>query len=104
MNYWKQYVRYLRKSHKHIQHVHAVFFAGTITCILAAIILYSQYGFWNQRYTRENDFIPATNTEETMEPPSEMIASFMEEVSTRFGTIKQNIGTLLEGKDSYSQE
>lgn len=46
----RSYIRHVRKQGEHIQRFHAVIFAGTITFLLAALILYAQYGFWHTVY------------------------------------------------------
>ena len=80
--------------------MHALFFAGGITALIASVILYSDYGFWHETY-RADDL--TVREEETFNPesPGESFASFMEEARRRFGTIGKAGSSFLEGKETY---
>ena len=38
------YIEFLKKQSRHAQHVYGVIFAGTITALVASVILYEDYG------------------------------------------------------------
>ena len=99
----KGYIKYLRKQNKHIQRVHAVLFAGIITAFIAFFILYTDYGFWHERYNRQDDVV-ATTTPDVPESPSEAISHFFSEARFRFSSIGSSTASLLEGKDIYTKE
>ena len=65
----KHYIAFLRRQPAHMQHIYAVIFAGSITALLAAIILYVDYGFWHERYVRNEE----AATLETKDPPNHLL-------------------------------
>lgn len=87
--------------------MHAAVFAGAITCALGAAILYSQYGFWHQKYSSEDDLLVQTssiNSTETMTSPTTALSDFFKEASMRFTAVTDTMSSFLEGKDTYSQD
>lgn len=98
---WKKftleyYLRYMRRQSKHVQNIHAFVFAGTLTSIVAAFILYTDYGFWHETYVSD-DLVAEQKTE--IESPGESLSNFLTEAKTRFSSIQ--FSGLLEGKESY---
>lgn len=99
----KRYIKYVRKQNKHVQHVHGVVFAGAITSVIAAVILYTDYGFWHERYVSE-DVLLEQQAAESMKSPGQTMASFWQEAKERFGGIGKAGSELLEGKEQYTKE
>lgn len=99
--------------------MHAFFFSGTITLIAASCILYSQYGFWNDRYiaTSENDLVATdikTKSPE-IESPTTMMGAFLQEARNRLNSLPviqasstdaSTVGksSFLEGKEVFDRD
>jgi hypothetical protein len=102
----KGYIRYMRRQPKHMQHVHAFIFAGAITCIIAGFILYTDYGFWHEKYNINDDLIikekTSTSTIEN-ESLSEMFSNFWKEAHIQIDDISKTGAGLLEGKETYTR-
>lgn len=106
---FKSYIAFLRRQPKHVQHVYAAIFAGGITTLIAVIILYVDYGFWRERYLREDVVIVSTttavvsNTDNYIDPesPSKMFSRFFGEAGNRLKNISTSPQNLLKGKESY---
>lgn len=98
----RRYLRYIRKQNDHIQHVHAFAFAGILTSLIAGFILYTEYGFWHERYVAD-DGLEVVETSFTPESPSESISSFWAEAKERFSWIGKPDGGFLEGKETYNK-
>lgn len=83
-----------------MQHVHAVAFAGIITTLLTAVILYTDYGFWHETYVAEevSEKIEESNKEHSS------WGSFFTEAKVRFSKIGTDGVNLLEGKETYRKE
>jgi hypothetical protein len=98
---YRHYVRYLRKLPTHMQHVHAFVIAGTITGLIAAFILYTDYGFWHEKYQRDD-----AATDAAVDVPSrsmtETLSDFFGEASSRLSKVKQSGSGFLEGTDTYT--
>lgn len=80
----KSYVRHVRKQNPHIQRVHAVVFAGTITALLGAAILYTQYGFWHNSYERSDEKIVQETVQAEVGSPAEIFGRLFAESKVRF--------------------
>ena len=96
----RNYIRYIRKQPKHVQHVHAFVFAGAITAIIAGSILYMEYGFWRDRYIRGGE-------QETIvqdEPPSQILSRFWSEAKKQVSNVGSSNTSFFEGKESYVSE
>lgn len=96
----------MRKQPKHIQHMHAIVFAGSVTALLAGIILYTNYGFWHERYQRADDLAVGTtvaNSPVASESLGEMLSRFWGEASVQFGNVGDKGASLLEGKETYTR-
>lgn len=101
------YLAVLRRQPSHMQHVYAAFFAGAVTVLIAAIILYFDYGFWHERYSRTELVETNAVVEDSMvtvQSPTEMLGGFFKEASQRLQSIKTGSSSLLEGKDVYTRE
>lgn len=102
----KHWLAFLRRQPNHMQHMYALLFSGVVTAILGAAILYFDYGFWHERYSRSE--VMVTNTEVKAAPevttisPGEMLGSFFKEATIRVQAIKET--TILEGKEIYLKE
>lgn len=98
----RYYLRHVRKQNKHIQHVHAIAFAGIITALIAGVILYAEYGFWHETYVAE-DALVVTNTNTLDESSGYSWGSFFAEAKERFGNIGTTSASFLEGKETYKK-
>jgi hypothetical protein len=100
------YIEFLRKQPEHMQHVYAVVFAGSITMLIACVILYVDYGFWHEKYIRDrddtNNLTVATPTEP--ESPSTMFSRFFGEAKDRFQSIDTSGSDFLKGKETYTND
>lgn len=100
------WLAFLRRQPKHMQHVYALTISGIITTMIAASILYIDYGFWHERYDERETLVVV----DTYEPQSQVVPeSPMEMLSRFFGEARvqlQNVNTsgkqLLEGKEVYT--
>lgn len=99
----KNYIKYMRRQGKHIQRMHAFIFAGTITFSIAAVVLYYDYGFWHDRYSRNEGSLTVTSTTTMHETPSEALSRFFGEAKNQFTTIKKPSVSIFEGKETYSK-
>ena len=102
----RHYIAFLRRQPRHMQHVYAAIFAGTITVLLGVIILYYDYGFWRTRYDRNEKILEKDTTDPmvTVLSPSKMIGGFFKEAGTRFKTIKKDSSNFIQGKEEYKQD
>lgn len=92
----EHYIRYMRRQSKHVQNVHAVVFAGTITGLIAAVIMYTDYGFWHERYVSDDLVVAQKNQ---IESPGEALSSFFSEAQSRFSSIQ--FSGMFSGKETY---
>lgn len=99
----RHYIRYIRKQSVHIQHVHAFGFAGVITSLIAAFILYTEYGFWHETY-RSDDALEVVQGSVSGESESRSWGEFLSEAKARFNEIGTEGATFLEGKETYKKE
>jgi ABC-type lipoprotein release transport system permease subunit len=99
---FKAYIRYLRKQKAHVQHVHAIVFAGTITLALAVTILYVQYGYWHGSYERKE---VVETSEETVltETPKETLVRLFAEGKTRFNDAVSTLSPLEGGEVTFDR-
>lgn len=101
------YITFLRRQPEHMQHVYAAIFAGSITMIIAAFILYVDYGFWHETYSRQ-EVIEVKDTTEpmvTVQSPGDMMGGFFKEARDRVQTINiSSPSNVLKGTDSYTRE
>lgn len=106
----RHYISVLRRQPAHMQHVYAIIFAGSITALIAGIILYADYGFWHEKYSRSEvlEIQEETDTTDpmvTVESPAKMIGGFFREASLKLKSIDVSVPEgLLEGSDSYSRD
>lgn len=104
------YIVILRRQPAHIQHMYAALFAGTITMLFAVIILYFDYGFWHEKYSRNEigiEVYSATSTDNDtviVSSPSDMIGNFVKEARDKLHGISNGKADILEGKDTYIRE
>lgn len=91
------YIHYMRRQSKHVQHLHALAFAGTVTAVIAGVILYADYGFWHETYRRQ--------PETPVEPVStkESFGDFLKEAKSKFGEIGNASANLLGGKETFTR-
>lgn len=99
----RHYIRYMRKQNKHIQHLHAIAFAGVITALITGFLMYTEYGFWHERYVAE-EVLTTTSPLLEAESPSQSLGRFFMEARDRFGSIGSVGADLLEGKETYIKE
>ena len=101
------YIALLRRQPEHLQHLYAIIFAGSITILLAAVILYVDYGFWHEKYSRADgiEVIDTTEPMVTVRSPGDMIGSFFTEASNKLKTIDVSASAeVLTGKETYTNE
>ena len=101
------YIEFLKKQSRHAQHVYGVIFAGTITALVASVILYEDYGFWHEKYRSGDALVineSQTGVREQPESPKEMLARFFEETKEQFGKINTPSKDLFNGKEVYRNE
>ena len=91
-----------------MQHVYAFIFAGSITTLVAAFILYVDYGFWHEKYTRsevsEETSYRSNNEEHSVESPSQTLSRFISDAKVQLQSISSSKEGLLEGKEVYIKE
>jgi hypothetical protein len=98
------YIEFLRKQPEHVQHVYAVIFAGSITILLACVILYVDYGFWHEKYIKSrDDTSDLTVTPSEPESPGTMFSRFFGEAQDRFKTIDTSGSDFLKGKETFTR-
>jgi hypothetical protein len=89
-----------------MQRVHAVAFAAIVTGLIATFVLYTDYGFWHEKYSRTQED-NATSTPMVVESPSEAFSHFFSEARTRFSNVGASVSSsskgLLEGKETYTK-
>lgn len=100
------YIAFLRRQPEHMQHIYALVFAGSITALIAFVILYVDYGFWHERYKRDDMVVVGTSTlietsSQSPESPSEMLSRFFGEAKTRLKNIDTSGIEMLQGKETY---
>jgi hypothetical protein len=104
------YIEFLRRQPEHMQHIYAVIFAGSITLMLAFVILYVDYGFWHETYVRgEVETISLENSqpnkpEANVQSPKDMLGDFFKEAAEKLERISISSTTLPTGKDTYKRE
>jgi hypothetical protein len=96
------YLRHVRRQSKHVQHLHAVVFAGLITALITSVILYTDYGFWHETY--KADSLVAEEASFKAETESRSFGEFLREAKARFGSIGTAGANLLEGKETYTRD
>lgn len=101
------YIEFLRRQPEHAQHVYAVIFAGSITALIAFVILYVDYGFWHERYVREDSLVVSATIsaqEKAPESPSVMFSRFFSEAKDRLRDIKMPDKNTLQGTETYTSD
>lgn len=96
----KHYIAFLRRQPAHMQHIYAVIFAGSITALLAAFILYVDYGFWHEKYVRSEE----SSIGEAPQPsqsPFQMMSIFFKTARNQLDTLGTSGADLLVGKEVY---
>jgi len=114
MKFYKKYfslrhwLAFLRRQPSHMQHMYAVAFSATITAMIGAGILYFDYGFWHERYSRSETVATTTiknvAVQDETVSPGEMMGDFFKEASVRIQSLKDQKVDLLEGKEVYINE
>ncbi len=87
-----------------MQHVYAASIAFSVTCVLAVGILYFDYGFWHDTYTRKEQLeVSYKKTEQDVQEvsPKSMLGDFLHEASNRLETISVDRKNFLEGREVY---
>lgn len=99
----KHYLRHVRRQNKHIQHLHAVAFAGIITALIAGFILYTDYGFWHETY-RSDDLLVELEEQKEQQLSSRSFSGFLMEAKVRFSAIGSAGADFFEGTESYTKD
>ena len=109
----QHYINVLRRQPQQMKHVYAVIFAGAVTMCIAVVILYVDYGFWHETYSRADvvesiDSQMAADSNDsavTVVSPGAMIGDFFRQASDKIKTIDVTIPkNLLEGKENYTRD
>jgi hypothetical protein len=91
-----------------MQHVFALAVSGAVTTLLGIGILYFDYGFWHERYSRNETATKKTVISKKEEVPTvspgQMLGGFLKEASVRIEAIKNDKIISLDGKEIYSKE
>ena len=88
-----------------MQHVYAVVFSAILTSITASLVLYYDYGFWHEKYTRTEDTHQVSNSQNvTVQSPGQMLGSFFQEANARFKSINTSTSSMLNGKEVYTKD
>ena len=102
---FRHYFVVLKRQPLHMQHIYAAIFAGSITFLLAITILYFDYGFWHERYRRDEVLETDTASQQVaVQSPGDMIGGFLKEAGEKLKTIDISGSNLLEGKDVYMKD
>lgn len=99
------YIEFLKRQPHHIQHIYAAVFAGSITIVVAMIILYVDYGFWHERYVRDDLTVASTTASVSTpipESPGEMFSRFFGEAKGRLHSIDMPTKDMFIGKETYT--
>ena len=105
----KLYIEFLRRQPSHMKQIYSAIIAGGITALIASVILYVDYGFWHERYVRDEINI-ASSTEsittlpQAPESPLHMFSRFIDEAKIQLGNINSSRQELLKGKEVYINE
>lgn len=83
--------------------MHAFVFAATITGLVAACLLYYDYGFWHDVYI-QTDTQEVMTQEEVLASPSESLVDFWGEVRARFSAIGLTGMDFLESTDTITND
>ena len=102
----RYYLAFLRRQPKQMQHVYAVIFSAVITSLFASIILYYDYGFWHEKYSRSDDLVNVERNNETKstQSPGELMGSFLKEAKEKVGSINTDPSSILQTKEVYTKE
>ncbi len=106
----KNYIKYIRRQSKHIQHIHAAIFSGALTTLIAVVVLYADYGFWQEKYVRNDTLttdeltLTAKKEEPKIDSPVETLGKFFEEAKVRISGVQLSSVQLLEGKEVYIKD
>lgn len=100
----KHWLAFLRRQSKHMQHVYALTFAGLITGCIASVILYVDYGFWRDRYSRDDVVEIMTEEVKKSESPTDMFSGFLQEAKAQFDKINLSSRDTLDGKEEYTRD
>lgn len=102
----KHWLAFLRRQPKHMQHVYAVTFSAIITSFFASIILYYDYGFWHERYSRNDALVPVEQNNESMktQSPGELMGSFLKEAKEKVNLIQTDTSNVLQRNEVYIKD
>jgi hypothetical protein len=102
----KHWLAFLRRQPKHMQHVYAVVFSAVITSLLASIILYYDYGFWHERYSRDDGLVVQKPQGEVVktQSPGELLGGFLQEAKEKMNSIHNETSNVLQNKEVYTKD
>lgn len=102
----KHWLAFLRRQPKHMQHVYAVAFSGAITAVIASAILYYDYGFWHEKYSRSDSVVTVDEKNEVTktQSPGELMGSFLKEAKEKVNSIQTDTSNVLQRKEVYTKE
>jgi hypothetical protein len=102
----KHWLAFLRRQPKHMQHVYAVIFSAVITSLIASAILYYDYGFWHEKYSRTDSLVVQVKPEEIIktQSPGELIGSFLKEAKEKVNALQTGSSNILQNKEVYTKD
>lgn len=96
-----RYIAYLRKRPKHIQQLHAIFFASGVSLVMVVYVLYTDYGFWHERYVKvETDILNTVKAPVVPDSPVGALGRFLGDAKAQLEGMKIDT-SFLEGKEVY---
>ena len=98
----QHYIRFLRRQHVHLQHLHAFIFAGAITMTVAFFFLYFEYGFFHESYDKQQVALEE-KVSEKIESPTSMLSNLFNEGKERFSNMSTTSFDFLKGKETYTK-
>ncbi len=95
---FKSHLAYMRKQPEKVQHVYAGSLAGIITTLFVAYILYTDYGFWHEKYKVGEEI--KENKVEVL-GPKDTVVKFFNDAKNEIQNIKSINRSVISGKEVY---
>jgi hypothetical protein len=100
----ENWIAFLKRQPEHMKHVYALTLAGSVTALIAFVILYVDYGFWHERYTSEDSLSVVKAATPESESPGKMLSEFFVEAKTRLHEVNTTGRNMLDGKEEYTRD
>lgn len=69
--------------------------------MIAIGILYIDYGFWHERYDKDEVLLEQKEVQITSKSPFDMMSLFFDDARDKLSDLESSGATLLEGKEVY---